>query len=112
MMWFIRSISLILTAIFLQFIQGVGLAALLVAAAVGYFRAPFWSVPIMATVFGIGVDWLPFEHVELLEKASTSSQRGGFLVIVYFVIVAVGFLAGRYGRHYLEKRTKAVNRAK
>jgi hypothetical protein len=112
MMWFIRSISLILTAIFLQFIQGVGLAALLIAAAVGYFRAPYWSVPIMATVFGIGVDWLPFEHVELLEKASTSSQRGGFLVIVYFVIMAVGYLAGRYGRHYQEKRKKAARPAK
>jgi hypothetical protein len=105
----IRFIGLVSQAIFLQFVHLFGLVALIVGAAVGYFRAPSWIVPILAVVFGVIADtYVDVRDVTgLLDKASAASERGGFMIVVYFVITAVGYVLGAYGRHYVT-RAKAV----
>jgi hypothetical protein len=98
----IRFIGLVSEAIFLQFVHFFGLVAFLAGAAVGYYRRPSWLVPIMSVVFGVIADkFIDLADVSgLLEKASAASQRGGFLILVYFVICALGYVVGAYGRHY------------
>jgi hypothetical protein len=115
----IRFIGLVAQGIFLQFLHIVGLVAFLIAAAAGYFRLPSWTVPIMAVVFGVLADKLVdlVDVTGILEKAKAAHERGGFLIVVYFVISAVGYVAGGYGRHYLQqmkngKGTKGTEPAK
>jgi uncharacterized protein YqgC (DUF456 family) len=98
----IRFIGLISEAIFLQFVHFFGVVAFLAGAAIGYYRRPSWLVPILAVVCGVVADkFIDVSDVSgLLEKASAASQRGGFMIVVYFVICAVGYVVGAYGRHY------------
>jgi hypothetical protein len=105
MMKLIRLGGLVSQAIFLQFIHLVGLGAFLVSAAVGYFRAPSWSVILLGIVFGVGVDkFVDVTDVTgMLDKAQKASERGGFLIIVYFVIALVGYVVGAYARYHHEK---------
>jgi len=105
MLKLIRFGGLVSQAIFLQFVHLVGLGAFLVSAAMGYFRAPSWTVPIVAVVFGVGVDkYVDVTDVTgMLDKAQKATERGGFLIVVYFVIMAVGYIVGAYGRHHHEK---------
>lgn len=99
----IRFIGLLSQSIFIQFVHLIGFGAFLVAAAMGYFRLPSWCVPIAAVIFGVISDKFVDESAvsSLLEKAASANQRGGFLIVVYFVIVATGYISGAYGRHYL-----------
>jgi len=101
----IRFIGLISQSIFIQFAHLFGLVAFLIAAAVGYLRLPSWIVPVMAVVFGVFADKFVDESAvsTILEKAASANQRGGFLIVVYFVIAAVGYITGAYGRHYYGK---------
>ncbi len=101
----IRFIGLISQSIFIQFTQLFGLVAFAVAVAVGYLRLPSWLVPVLAVVFGVVADKFIDESAvsTILEKAASANQRGGFLILVYFVITAVGYVAGAYGRHYYGK---------
>jgi hypothetical protein len=101
-----RFIGLVSQSIFLQFIHLWGLAAFLIAAALGYFRLPSWSVPLLAVVSGVIVDRLADvrDVTGILEKAKAAHERGGFLIVVYFVITAIGYIAGAYGRSQHEKR--------
>lgn len=105
MMKLFRLGALVSQAIFLQFIHLVGLGAFLVSAAAGYFRAPSWSVIILGIVFGVGVDkFVDVADVTgLLDRAQKASERGGFLIIVYFVIALVGYIVGAYARYHHEK---------
>ena len=105
----IRFIGLISQSIFIQFAHIFGLVAFLVAAAVGYFRLPSWTVPVMAVAFGVFADKFVDESAvsSILEKAASANQRGGFLIVVYFVIVACGYIAGAYGRYYLAQARSA-----
>ncbi len=105
MMKLIRLGGLVSQAIFLQFVHLVGLGAFLIAAAFGYFRAPSWSVILLGIVLGVGVDkFFDVSDVTgVLEKAEKASERGGFMIIVYFVIALVGYIVGAYGRHHHEK---------
>jgi hypothetical protein len=98
----IRFLGLVSQAVFLQFIHLLGLVAFGAAAAAGYYRRPSWWVPVMAVVFGVIADkFVDLADVTgLLEKASAASQRGGFMILVYFSICAVGYIVGAYGRHY------------
>jgi len=100
----VRFIVLVSQGVFLQFMHWSGLVAFLVAAAVGYRRLPSWSIPIMAVVFGVVADkFVELQDVTgLLEKAKAAHERGGYLIVVYFVIAAVGYIVGGYGRHHLE----------
>jgi hypothetical protein len=99
----IRFIGLVSQSIFIQFVHLVGLGAFLAAAVMGYFRLPSWCVPIAAVICGVLADKFVDESQvsSLLEKAASANQRGGFLIVVYFVIVACGYIAGAYGRYYL-----------
>jgi len=96
---FIKFLALVSEAIFLQFTHVVGLLGFAAAAALGWYRKPSWLVPILAVALGVLSDKL-FSGgvVDMLEKAHKAEERGGFLIVVYFVICAVGYVAGAYGR--------------
>ncbi len=104
----VRLITLTLEAVLLQFINGIGFVALFLAVAAGYFRAPSWSVPVLAVVFGFGV-----EHFDgwarLSDKTESASERWGFMLLIYFLIAFVGYLTGIFSRHHLERRKKAAS---
>jgi hypothetical protein len=102
----IRFVGLIIQSILIEFLHVFGLVAFLLAAALGYFRAPSWLVPIVGIVCGIIADKFidQTEVMALLERAASANQRGGFLVIVYIIIVAVGYVAGAYARGAVHRR--------
>ena len=97
---FIKFLALVSEAIFLQFIHVVGLLAFLAAAALGWYRKPSWLVPILAVACGVAADKLfaGGDVAAMLEKAHKAEERGGFMIVVYFVICAVGYIAAAYGR--------------
>lgn len=105
MMKLIRLGGLVSQSIFLQFVHLAGLVAFLIAAALGYFRVPSWTVPIVAVAFGVGADKLidVTDVTGLLEKASKANERGGFLILVYAVITVIGYVVGAYSRYHHEK---------
>ncbi|MBG0801234.1 hypothetical protein IYW40_07015 [Methylocystis sp. H4A] len=102
----IRFVGLIMQSILIEFLHVFGLVAFLLAAALGYFRLPSWLVPIVGIICGIIADKFidQTEVIALLERAASANQRGGFLVIVYIVIVAVGYVAGAYARATVHRR--------
>ncbi|MBM3653067.1 MAG: hypothetical protein FJX06_09470 [Alphaproteobacteria bacterium] len=102
----VRFVPLVIQSILIQFLHLFGLVAFLIAAALGYFRLPSWLVPILGVICGVIADKFvdQSEVVSILEKAASANMRGGFLVIVYTVIVAVGYVAGGYSRQWLHQR--------
>lgn len=105
MVFIARLVTLTLETILLQFINGIGLVALLVATVAGFFRAPLWSILVFALVFGISVEY--FEGwVTFSDKAAGASERWAFVIPVYLLIVLAGYFTGVLGRHYLERRKK------
>lgn len=102
----VRFVGLIIQSILIEFMHVFGLVAFLLAAALGFFRAPSWLVPIVGIVCGVIADKYvdQTEVVGILEKAASANMRGGFLVIVYIVIVAVGYVIGAYSRQMLHRR--------
>jgi hypothetical protein len=109
MLKLIRFLGLISQSIIIEFIHVFGLAAFLFAAALGYLRLPSWLVIPVGIICGVIADKFvdQSEVVGLLERAASANQRGGFLVIVYLVIVALGYVGGAYARYWL-KRKKAA----
>ncbi|MFO1102145.1 MAG: hypothetical protein U1E20_04485 [Methylocystis sp.] len=105
----VRFVGLIIQSILVEFLHVFGLVAFLVAAALGYFRLPSWLVPIVGIICGVIADKYvdQSEVVSILEKAASANMRGGFLVIVYIVIVAVGYVIGAYSRQWLYQRKSA-----
>lgn len=114
MLKLIRFIGLVSQSIFIQFVHLFGLVAFAGAAALGWYRRPSWWVPIMAVACGVLSDKFIDESgvTSLLEKAHNANQRGGFLIVVYFVICAVGYVAGAYGRHYVRDKNLAAAASK
>jgi len=110
----IKFLALVSQAIFLQFLHVVGLVAFLAAGALGWYRKPSWLVPILAVALGVAVDkFFPGSDLAgLLEKAHKAEERGGFMILVYFVICAVGYVAGAYGRVNFSKDAQALPDAK
>jgi len=111
MLKFIRFVGLVSQSIFLQFVHLVGLAAFLLGVGAGWIRLPSWLVPILAVACGVLVD----KYVDLadvtgvLDKAGAANQRGGFVIVVYFVIVATGYVTGAYGRkHWNDRKAGAA----
>ncbi|WP_424362274.1 hypothetical protein [Methylocystis parvus] len=102
----IRFIGLVSQSIFIQFVHLFGLVAFGAAAAIGWMRLPSWLVPILAVICGVVADKFIDESdvASILEKAHNANQRGGFLIVVYFVICAVGYVVGAYGRHYARSK--------
>lgn len=105
----VRFIGLIIQSILIEFLHVFGLVAFLLAAALGYFRLPSWLVPIVGIICGVIADKFidQSEVIALLERAASANQRGGFLVIVYIVIVAVGYVSGAYARAAVHRRKNA-----
>ena len=105
MMKLIRLIGLISQSAMLLVFHLVGIVAIVAGFAVGYFRKPSWLVPILAVAFGVGTDlYVDISDVTgLLQKASAASERGGFLILVYFVMIAFCYVIGAYARHNHEK---------
>jgi tetrahydromethanopterin S-methyltransferase subunit C len=105
----VRFVGLIIQSILIEFLHVFGLVAFLLAAALGYFRLPSWIVPVVGIICGVIADKFvdQTEVISLLEKAASANQRGGFLVIVYIVIVAVGYVVGAYTRQALHGRKTA-----
>jgi general stress protein CsbA len=110
----IKFLALVSEATFLQFVHIVGLLAFLAAAALGWYRKPSWLVPILAVALGVAADKLFNESdvTSLLEKAHKLEERGGFLIVVYFVICGVGYVAGAYGRANFSKGAQELLGAK
>lgn len=106
MLKLLRFIGLVSQSIFIQFVHLFGFVAFAASAAIGWFRLPSWLVPVVAVVCGVISDKLVDQSAvtTILEKAHNANQRGGFLIVVYFVICAVGYVAGAYGRHYIRDR--------
>ena len=52
----IRFIALVSQSIFIQFVHIFGLVAFILSAAMGYFRLPSWTVPIVSVIFGVVAD--------------------------------------------------------
>jgi len=111
---FIHFLGQVSNVIFLQTIHVVGLLAFAAAAALGWYRKPSWLVPILAVALGVAADKLfAFSDVvDLLEKAHKSEERGGFMIVVYFVICAVGYVAGAYGRAHFFSGPQPLPEAK
>lgn len=97
---FVKFLTLVSQAIFLQFVHVVGVLAFVAAGALGWYRKPSWLVPILAVAFGVATDklFVMSDLAGILEKAHKAEERGGFMIVVYFVICAIGYLAGAYGR--------------
>ncbi len=110
MLKLIRFIGLVSQSMLIQFAHLFGLVAFAASAALGYWRLPSWLVPVLAVICGVISDkFIDQASVTgLLEKAHSANQRGGFLIVVYFVICAVGYVIGAYGRSYLRKRLPAA----
>lgn len=102
----VRFVGLIIQSILIEFLHVFGLVAFLIAIALGFFRLPSWLVPIVGIICGVIADKFidQTEVIALLERAASANQRGGFLVIVYIIIVAVGYVVGAYSRHALHRR--------
>lgn len=102
----VRFVGLVIQSILIEFMHVFGLVAFLLAAALGFFRLPSWLVPIVGIICGVIADKFidQSEVVGILEKAASANMRGGFLVIVYVVIVAVGYVIGAYSRQWLHQR--------
>ncbi len=110
MLRLVRFVGLIVQSILIEFIHVFGLVAFLFAAALGYFRFPSWLVVVVGVASGIIADKFidQSEVVGLLERAAAANQRGGFLVIVYIIIVAVGYVSGAYARVWMIRRKAAA----
>ncbi|MFY9657208.1 MAG: hypothetical protein WAK01_11590 [Methylocystis sp.] len=110
---FIKFLAIVSEAIFLQFIHVVGLLGFVAAAALGWYRKPSWWVPILAVALGVASDkFFSSDVAGLLEKAHKAEERGGFMIVVYFVICAVGYVAGAYGRVHFFNDAQALPEAK
>lgn len=108
MLWFVKAVTLVVNGVLLQFVQLLGLIGLATAMTAGVLRGPWWTAPIIALGFALIADYLPTLHIAWLDKVSSSSERFGFLVIVYFVISAAGWLIGRSGHQlWIQNRSKS-----
>jgi hypothetical protein len=105
-----RLVTLFLEVLLQQFVNGVGIAALMLAVAAGFLRATPWSILALALVFGLGVD--PFERwFHFSDKAESASLRWLLMVGVYLVIALGGYLTGVFCRRHLERRSRKKTQA-
>jgi len=105
----VRFLGLIIQSILIEFMHVFGLVAFLGAAAMGYFRLPSWLVVVVGVICGVISDKFvdQSEVTGLLERAAAANQRGGFLVIVYTIIVGFGYVGGAYARHWISQKKAA-----
>jgi hypothetical protein len=112
MLKILRLITLFFEGVLQQFLNGIGIVGLMAAVAAGFLRAPWWSVLVLTLGFGGGVAFFFPDVITVSDKAASASERLFFMLAIYFVLSLVGYLAGRLGRHQLERRGKAAPRKK
>lgn len=103
-----RLITLFLEGVLHQFINGIGVVGLMAALAAGFLRAPWWSVFVLTIGFGVGVEYYFAEPIQISDKAQSASERLLWILLIYFIVSAFGYLAGRMGRRHMERRGKAA----
>ena len=94
-----RVIGFLVSAIGVQIASGVGLAALIVCFAFGWFRArPLWIAA--PTIAGASVASWMFEDVTTSGKVVNAQSNFVFVLIVYAVICAIGYTVGAMARRW------------
>lgn len=109
MLWLIRFIGLLSQAIFLEFLHIFGLIVFLLAALLGYFRAPWWIVPALAIASGFFANsFIDLTYLtEIFRRVASASDRWAFVIVVYFAITIGGYLVGLLGRSFM-RRTRRL----
>ncbi|ATQ68224.1 MULTISPECIES: hypothetical protein [Methylosinus] len=108
MLKILRLLALFLESILQQFINGIGIVGLMAALAAGFLRAPWWSVLVLTFGFGVGVDLFFEGQIAISDKSASASERLIWLLLIYFFISVIGYLAGRLGRRHMERRGRAA----
>jgi hypothetical protein len=92
-------IGFLVSAIGVQIASGVGLAALVAAIALGWFRARlFWLLaPTLAGT--AAATWL-FEDVSTAGKVVNAQSNFVFVLIVYLTICCIGYALGAVARRW------------
>ena len=94
-----RFIGFLISAVGVQLASGIGLAALVAAAALGWFR---WNVLWIAapTIGGAVAAHILFEDVASTGKVVNAMSNLAFDFIVFFAICAVGYAIGAITRRW------------
>jgi hypothetical protein len=105
MLWAIRFIGLLSQAIFLEFLHIFGLIVFLLAALLGYFRAPWWIAPALAVASGFFANrFIDLTYLtEIFRRAVSANDRWAFVIVVYFAITIGGYLIGLLGRLFMRR---------
>jgi len=107
MLWLIRFLGLLSQAVFLEFLHIFGLIVFLLAVLLGFFRAPWWIVPILSVGCGLFADrFIDLTYLaDIFRRVVSASDRWAFVIIVYFAIMIGGYLTGLLAR-FLKRRMK------
>ena len=92
-------IGFLLSAIALQIASGVGLAALLVSVALGWFRARVWWLAAPLLAGALSAQYL-FADVATSGKVANAQSNVFFLLIVYASICLIGYAIGAFARRW------------
>jgi hypothetical protein len=109
MLWLIRFIGLVSQAVFLEFVHIFGLIVFLIAIPLGYFRAPWWIVPLLAVACGVIADkFIELTYLTaILDRSVSANDRGAFVILVYFAITIGGYIAGFLGRFFVKRMKRS-----
>lgn len=109
MLWLIRFTGLVSQAVFLEFVHVFGLIVFLIAILLGYFRAQWWIVPILAVACGVIADrFVDLTYLtDILRRAVSSNDRWAFVILVYFAITIGGYLIGFLGRFFVRRKKQS-----
>ncbi|MGD9544486.1 MAG: hypothetical protein AB7F41_04770 [Methylocystis sp.] len=105
MLWLVRFLGLLSQAVFLEFLHVFGFIVFLLAILLGYFRAPWWIVPILSVGCGLFADrFIDLTYLaDIFRRVASASDRWAFVIIVYFAIMIGGYLVGLLGRLFIKR---------
>jgi hypothetical protein len=109
MLWLIRFIGLVSQAVFLEFVHIFGLIVFSIAFLLGYFRTPWWIVPMLAVACGLIADrFVDLTYLTgILRSAVSANDRWAFVILVYFAITIGGYLTGFLGRFFVRRKKRS-----
>ena len=93
----LRAFGFLVSAIGIEFLRGVGVAAFLVAVVVAWRRWPFLSLVAVAAAGAAVALFLP-ETSDAAGKVSHGLSNLPFVALVYGVIAVIGYAIGRVMR--------------
>jgi len=105
MLWLIRFAGLLFKAVTLEFVHIFGLIIFLITIPIGYFRGPWWIIPVLAGAAGL-ISYNFIDHVyltDVFERAVSANRRGAFVVVVYFAITIIGYIVGLLSRIFVSR---------